>query len=89
MVSMAERDPTPLFDVEAAAYDRLMGRYLPTLAVGFADAAAVTHGLRALDVGCGPGGLTTELVRRLGADSVAAVDPSPPFVAAGRSNGCR
>jgi SAM-dependent methyltransferase len=35
-------------------------------------------------VGCGPGALTSELVRRLGSDAVAAVDPSPSFV-----EGCR
>ena len=39
---------------------------------------------RALDVGCGPGSLTTELVARLGEGSVAAVDPSETFVAAAR-----
>lgn len=37
-----------------------------------------------LDVGSGPGALTTELVRLLGPDSVTAVDPSEPFVAAAR-----
>jgi SAM-dependent methyltransferase len=37
-----------------------------------------------LDVGCGPGALTTELVERLGAASVAAVDPSESFVTAAR-----
>lgn len=68
----------------ADAYDRLMGRYLPTLAPAFADLARVEHGQRALDVGCGPGGLTTELAERLGASHVAAVDPSPAFVAACR-----
>ena len=41
--------------------------------------------MRALDVGCGPGSLTTELVRRLGAEHVAAVDPSEPFVEAARA----
>jgi ubiquinone/menaquinone biosynthesis C-methylase UbiE len=70
------------FVVPADAYDRLMGRYLPTLAPAFIDAAAVRSGMRVLDVGCGPGGLTTELVARVGVGSVAAVDPSPPFVAA-------
>jgi ubiquinone/menaquinone biosynthesis C-methylase UbiE len=35
-----------------------------------------------LDVGCGPGALTTELVKRVGAEAVSAVDPSESFVAA-------
>lgn len=81
---MTADDSAPLFAVAASAYDRLMGRYLPTLGVAFADAAGVQNGQRALDVGCGPGGLTTELVRRLGADDVSAIDPSPTFVAACR-----
>ncbi len=38
-----------------------------------------------LDVGCGPGALTAELVARLGPASVSAVDPSEPFVAAARA----
>ena len=37
-----------------------------------------------LDVGCGPGALTAELVGRLGADNVSAADPSESFVAAAR-----
>jgi SAM-dependent methyltransferase len=41
-------------------------------------------GHRALDVGCGPGALATELVRRLGAAAVAAADPSEQFAAAAR-----
>jgi len=41
-------------------------------------------GQRVLDVGCGPGALTTELVRRAGPAAVAAVDPSPSFVVAAR-----
>ncbi len=64
------------------AYDAFMGRYSRPLAVQFADFAGVAAGQRALDVGCGPGALTGELVKRLGYGQVAACDPSDPFVAA-------
>ena len=72
------------FAVGADAYDRFMGRYSVPLAPQLADFAAVAHGQRALDVGCGPGALTAELVRRLGPGAVVAVDPSEPFVVAAR-----
>jgi SAM-dependent methyltransferase len=61
-----------------------MGRYSVPLAPRLADFAAVAAGQRVLDVGCGPGALTTELVSRLGPAAVSAVDPSEPFVAAAR-----
>jgi len=64
------------------AYDRFMGRYSALLSPQLANLAGVETGQRALDVGCGPGALTEELVRRLGAESVAAVDPSEPFIGA-------
>ena len=72
------------FAAAAEYYDRFMGRYVPPLASALADAASVTAGVRALDVGCGPGGLTSELVARTGAGNVAALDPAPQFVAACR-----
>ncbi|HWN22063.1 MAG TPA: methyltransferase domain-containing protein [Gaiellaceae bacterium] len=72
------------FAVSANAYDRFMGRYSTPLAPELADFAGVQPGQRALDVGCGPGALTSELVARLGAEAVAAVDPSESFVAAAR-----
>ena len=64
------------------AYDRFMGRYSTPLAPRFADFADAGEPRRVLDVGCGPGALTAELVRRFGADAVAAVDPTPGFVEA-------
>ena len=72
------------FRATADAYDRHIGRYGPDLAQALCDAAGVAEGQRALDVGCGPGALASELVRRLGIDAVAAVDPSPSF-----AEGCR
>ena len=72
------------FAAPAEHYDRFMGRYAPALAVALADAAGVEGGMRVVDVGCGPGGLTHELVRRTGADRVAAIDPAPQFAEACR-----
>jgi SAM-dependent methyltransferase len=69
------------FDVPADAYDLFMGRYSRPLAPLLADFVGVAAGQRVIDVGCGTGALTEELVRRLGADSVSSVDPSESFVA--------
>jgi len=72
------------FRTPAEAYDRHIGRYSPELARALIGAARVRPGERVLDVGCGPGALTSELVTVLGSERVAAVDPSPPFVEACR-----
>jgi len=73
-----------MFVVPADAYDRYVGRYSPALAHELVRYAGVNAGDRALDVGCGPGALTVALVGMLGAEHVAAADPSEPFVAACR-----
>jgi SAM-dependent methyltransferase len=73
------------FDVAAESYDRFMGRYSLLLSPQMADLAGVRGGQQVIDVGCGPGALTAELVTRVGPQSVAAVDPSAPFVAATRA----
>ncbi|HEY7075828.1 MAG TPA: methyltransferase domain-containing protein [Solirubrobacteraceae bacterium] len=72
------------FNVSADSYDGFMGRYSRPLAAQTADLAGVAAGQRVLDVGCGPGALTAELVARLGPGAVAAVEPSEQFVAAAR-----
>ncbi len=73
-----------MFDTPAEAYDRFVGRYGPALAEELIAFAGVRPGARALDVGCGPGALAGELVALLGAEAVAAVDPSESFAGACR-----
>jgi SAM-dependent methyltransferase len=70
------------FTVGAEEYDRFMGRYSAPLAPAFVDFAGARPGQRVIDVGCGSGALTAELVGRMGSDRVWAVDPSERFVAA-------
>jgi SAM-dependent methyltransferase len=72
------------FAVTADAYDRFMGRYSTRLSPQLADYAGVSPGQRVIDVGCGPGALTSELIDRVGATHVFALDPSESFVAAVR-----
>lgn len=64
----------------ADAYGRFMGRYSSPLAAKFIALAGVREGQRTLDVGCGTGALTAELVARAGAGAVSAIDPSESFV---------
>jgi SAM-dependent methyltransferase len=70
------------FEVPAESYDAFMGRYSRHLSAQLADLAGVEAGQDVIDVGCGPGALTGELVSRVGADHVTAVDPSARFVEA-------
>lgn len=51
---MDEVEGARTFAVAGATYDAFMGRYSVPLAPLFADAAGVSPGATALDVGCGP-----------------------------------
>jgi SAM-dependent methyltransferase len=73
------------FDVPPDAYSRFMGRFAEPLADQFVDLLEPAAGQRGLDVGCGTGILTQRLVARLGAGSVAAIDPSERFVESTRT----
>lgn len=73
--TMGTRSGTTHF-TSGEAYDAFMGRYAVRLAPLLADLAEVSAGQRALDVGCGTGALTGELVRHLGTDRVAGCDPA-------------
>jgi ubiquinone/menaquinone biosynthesis C-methylase UbiE len=72
------------FAKAADMYARFMGRYSEPLAVVFAEEVGLAPGQRVLDVGCGPGALTAQLVDRVGIENVAAVEPSVPFAEAAR-----
>ena len=71
-----------LFRGSADAYDRFVGRYGPHLSGELIATAGIREGQRVLDVGCGPGALTSALAALLGAEHVSAVDPSEPFAQA-------
>jgi SAM-dependent methyltransferase len=75
---------TMTFAISGPDYDRFMGRYSMRLAPLFADFAGLEHAPQVLDVGSGPGALTGELVRRVGAANVAAIEPTPAFFEACR-----
>jgi SAM-dependent methyltransferase len=68
-----------MFHASTDVYERFVRRYGPELAAALIDFAGSKPGMRALDVGCGPGALAALLVERLETASVSA-DPSPPFV---------
>lgn len=84
---MTEIPDAKAFQVGGDAYDSFMGRYSAPLSAQFADLAKVRNVGRALDVGCGSGTLTSELVARLGTEQVSACDPSSSMIeACGRRN---
>ena len=73
---------------DAQAYERFMGRWSARLAPSFLDAVlgaepTDTPGT-VLDVGCGTGNLSAEVLARWPGSHVVAIDPSPPFVAVTR-----
>jgi SAM-dependent methyltransferase len=73
------------FRVPADAYDRHVGRYSAQLASALIAFSGIGSGIRALDVGCGPGALAAALAKRLGSANVCGADPSDVFADACRA----
>jgi ubiquinone/menaquinone biosynthesis C-methylase UbiE len=63
----------------AAAYERMMGRWSARLALQFLDFVSAPAG-RILDVGCGTGSLVQALADRPGTSGVVGIDPAQPFI---------
>ncbi len=70
------------FATSRKAYDAFMGRYADQLAPLLIAFPGVEPGDSVLDVGCGPGSLTEALAAHVGAENVAAIDPSEQFATA-------
>lgn len=77
---MATTPESNAFFSSTASYDQFMGRYARPLAKEFVKTIPIERGDHVLDIGCGPGALTAELVAAVGADHVSVIDPSPPFL---------
>ena len=76
--------PDKLF-TDGEAYERLMGRWSRLVAEEFLDWLNAPNNLAWLDVGCGNGAFTEELIARCAPVAVAAVDPSDDQLAYART----
>jgi len=70
---------------DGAAYERLMGRWSKLVGREFLDWLAPGKNLSWLDVGCGNGAFTEEIIARCAPAKVAAVDPSEGQLAYART----
>jgi ubiquinone/menaquinone biosynthesis C-methylase UbiE len=77
-------EPHKLF-TDGEAYERLMGRWSRIAAEAFLDWLNPPKNLRWLDVGCGNGAFTEELIARCAPATVAAIDPSEDQLAYART----
>jgi SAM-dependent methyltransferase len=69
---------------DGAAYERLMGQWSRRVAVPFLDWLQPTRGLDWIDVGCGNGAFSEEVVTRCAPRHLSGIDPSPDQIAFAR-----
>ncbi|MGC2200627.1 MAG: class I SAM-dependent methyltransferase [Stellaceae bacterium] len=70
---------------DAGNYERLMGRWSRRLAPLFIAHAGLADGETVLEIGCGTGSLTFELVSAAKLGSLTAIDHSPIYLAAAQA----
>ncbi|MBN8955962.1 MAG: methyltransferase domain-containing protein [Rhizobiales bacterium] len=73
------------FFTDGAAYERLMGRWSRLAGQVFLDWIAVPQGLRWIEIGCGTGAFTEELIKHRLPIELVALDPSPDQIAFART----
>jgi SAM-dependent methyltransferase len=70
---------------DGQAYERMMGRWSRLIGETFLDWLDIPKGLRWLDVGCGNGAFTEEIIARSAPATVVAIDPSEDQLAFART----
>ncbi|GAA1170221.1 ubiquinone/menaquinone biosynthesis C-methylase UbiE [Kitasatospora gansuensis] len=85
-ISRTHADPTPDYDAASPSYDTYFSPVMGVHSLAALDEALITPGDDVLELACGTGHLTHEIVRRLGGrGSVRAVDKSPGMLAVARA----
>jgi len=69
---------------DGEAYERMMGRWSRLVGESFLEWLEVPKGLRWLDLGCGNGAFTEEIIARCAPAAVVAIDPSEDQLAFAR-----
>jgi SAM-dependent methyltransferase len=72
--------------LDAGQYEQMMGRWSRVLARQFIAFAGLRDGEAVIDVGCGTGCLTYELLAAANDVSITAIDYSPVYLAAARAH---
>lgn len=75
----------PYLFTDGKAYERMMGRWSRRVGDDFIPWLAAPGGLRWIDVGCGNGAFTEQVVARCAPSAVAALDPSEEQLAFART----